>query len=70
MALREDQVTAAVRFLGNDKVAQYSAGEKEGFLARKGLTSAEIAEAFRRFERGDDEPGAAPASAPGAGVPA
>lgn len=48
MALREDQIEAAVRFLTNDKVAQSSHSEKESFLSQKGLTHAEIAEAMRR----------------------
>lgn len=59
MALREDQVAAAVRFLTNEKVAQSSTAEKQAFLTRKGLTSQEIAEALRRAA----SPGAAGAAA-------
>lgn len=70
MAIREEQVAAAIRFLGNEKVVSRPASEKEGFLARKGLTHEEIAEAFRRYERGETgaSPGA-PSAAPSAPPP-
>lgn len=48
MALREDQIAAAVRFLQNDEVAKSSPAEQQAFLRKKGLTSEEIAEAVRR----------------------
>lgn len=50
MSLREDQVEAALRFLGNEKVKDRPPDEKRDFLLNKGLTEAEIAEAVRRFE--------------------
>eukprot|EP00405_Crypthecodinium_cohnii_P014971 CAMPEP_0206453478 /NCGR_PEP_ID=MMETSP0324_2-20121206/20570_1 /ASSEMBLY_ACC=CAM_ASM_000836 /TAXON_ID=2866 /ORGANISM="Crypthecodinium cohnii, Strain Seligo" /LENGTH=457 /DNA_ID=CAMNT_0053923777 /DNA_START=30 /DNA_END=1403 /DNA_ORIENTATION=+ len=48
MAIREDQVAAAVRFLSNESVAHRSDAEKQQFLSQKGLTNQEIAEAVRR----------------------
>lgn len=67
MSLREDQVEMAVRFLSNDKVVSRPQAEKEGFLANKGLTQEEIAEAFKRSEKGDSSTASssAPATVPG-----
>lgn len=50
MALREDQVTAAILFLGNEKVVGRPPAEKEDFLRKKGLTGEEITEATRRYK--------------------
>ena len=47
-ALREDMVQNAVAFLTHAKVATSPDASKREFLEKKGLTSAEIDEAFRR----------------------
>lgn len=52
MAVREDQVEMAVKFLGNEKVISRPESEKNTFLVRKGLSQEEIVEAFRRYEKG------------------
>ncbi|EIE19534.1 hypothetical protein COCSUDRAFT_48772 [Coccomyxa subellipsoidea C-169] len=47
-SLREDQIQNAVSFLSHPKVRGSSAASKVSFLEKKGLTAAEIEEAFRR----------------------
>ncbi|CAL8471170.1 g10712 [Coccomyxa elongata] len=47
-ALREDQIQNAVSFLSHPKVRGSPAASKRSFLEKKGLTAAEIEEAFRR----------------------
>lgn len=71
MALREDQVGAAVRFLANEKVVQSSIAEKQAFLQRKGLTQDEITEAIRRATSPSSAATAAAtvAAAPPVGIP-
>lgn len=59
--LREDHVQNAVAFLNHPKVHGSSEDAKRSFLERKGLTAAEMAEAFRRVP--SDLPGSASASA-------
>nr|CAG4641276.1 EOG090X0FQ8 [Eulimnadia texana] len=56
--IRTDMVDTAVKFLQNPRVMQRPASEKEAFLLKKGLTSAEISQAFqqagqKRFERSE-----------------
>lgn len=51
-SVREDQVEAAMRFLGNEKVANRPIEEKREFMLKKGLTEDEIDEAVRRYESG------------------
>ena len=46
--LREDQIANAVQFLTHPKVTSSPAATKRSFLERKGLTAAEIDEAFAR----------------------
>lgn len=46
--LNESQVQAAVTFLQHPKVVSTSAANRVAFLTKKGLTTAEIAEAFKR----------------------
>eukprot|EP00930_Biecheleria_cincta_P032522 TRINITY_DN22571_c0_g5_i1.p1 TRINITY_DN22571_c0_g5~~TRINITY_DN22571_c0_g5_i1.p1 ORF type:complete len:724 (+),score=159.27 TRINITY_DN22571_c0_g5_i1:84-2255(+) len=75
MSLREDQVEMAVRFLSNDKVLHRPQTEKESFLTNKGLTQEEIAEAFKRSEKGStlsekDSSVASAVPAPAATTPA
>jgi hypothetical protein len=67
--MREDQVAAAVRFIGNPKVAEAPKAEKGAFLARRGLNAEEFAEAFKRHEQPAAGAGATP-PAPVAAAPA
>ena len=46
--IREDQVENAVSFLSHPKVTNTSPRKRVGFLEKKGLTPAEIAEALER----------------------
>ncbi|KIZ02345.1 hypothetical protein MNEG_5615 [Monoraphidium neglectum] len=48
VALREDQIASAVAFLSHEKVRASPVATKRSFLERKGLTAAEIDEAFKR----------------------
>ncbi|PSC69773.1 Peroxisomal membrane PEX14 [Micractinium conductrix] len=68
--LREDQLTNAVAFLSHPKVRSSSAASKREFLQKKGLTQAEIEEAFRRVPQPppgqEPQPAALPAAAPSA----
>uniref|UniRef100_A0A1D2AAM9 Peroxisomal membrane protein PEX14 n=1 Tax=Auxenochlorella protothecoides TaxID=3075 RepID=A0A1D2AAM9_AUXPR len=48
VSLREDQLQNAVSFLSHPKVRSSAVEQKRQFLQRKGLTDAEIEEAFRR----------------------
>jgi len=61
---REDQVTNAVGFLSHPKVRGSSDASKRAFLQRKGLSQAEIAEAFRRVPPADPASPALAAPAP------
>lgn len=63
-AVREDQVQNAVTFLSHPKVRESTTAIKRSFLERKGLTAAEIDEAFRRVP---ESSGAPAATAPGSG---
>ncbi|GFR48938.1 hypothetical protein Agub_g10945 [Astrephomene gubernaculifera] len=67
-ALREDQVQNAVGFLSHPQVrGSTNTASKRSFLERKGLTAAEIDEAFRRVPEAPAAPPApAPATAPAA----
>ena len=58
--LREDQITNAISFLTHPKVSASPIATKRSFLERKGLTTEEIEEAFRRVPA---EPTAAIATA-------
>ncbi|KAI3426836.1 hypothetical protein D9Q98_006783 [Chlorella vulgaris] len=62
-AVREDQVQNAMAFLSHPKVRTSAPASKREFLQRKGLTEAEIDEAFRRAPQ-------APAAATDAAAPA
>ncbi|MEW5307555.1 MAG: hypothetical protein WDW36_009943 [Sanguina aurantia] len=61
-AVREDQVQSAVGFLSHPKVKDSPLATKRSFLERKGLTAAEIEEAFRRVPEGGPQP--SPLAAP------
>lgn len=61
--LREDQIQNAVAFLSHPKVRSSSESSKRSFLERKGLTAAEMDEAFRRVPQ---EPASTSAAATGA----
>eukprot|EP00164_Ancoracysta_twista_P003735 GFYU01005008.1.p1 GENE.GFYU01005008.1~~GFYU01005008.1.p1 ORF type:complete len:533 (-),score=112.70 GFYU01005008.1:80-1636(-) len=50
--LREDQIGNAVKFLSHPSVSSSPEQNKKDFLRKKGLTDAEIAEAFRRVGPG------------------
>ncbi|KAL4443228.1 hypothetical protein ABPG75_010965 [Micractinium tetrahymenae] len=69
-ALREDQLHNAVAFLSHPKVCSSSVASKREFLQRKGLTEAEIDEAFRRVPQQSAAPPAVPAAAAPAAAPA
>eukprot|EP00884_Botryococcus_braunii_P019448 jgi/Botrbrau1/6187/Bobra.0344s0027.1 len=61
--LREDQIQNALAFLNHPKVRSAADSSKREFLTKKGLTEAEINEAFRRV------PAAPPVTAPTPTVP-
>lgn len=61
-ANREDQIQNAVTFLSHPKVRGSSTDSKQSFLQKKGLTEAEITEAFKRVPEASDTTVAAPAS--------
>lgn len=52
LPLRDDQVAQAVSFLTHPKVIGSSPAQKRSFLEGKGLTAAEIQEAFNRAPQG------------------
>lgn len=54
-ALREDQVQNAISFLAHPNVSPSPPATKRSFLERKGLTAAEIDEAFRRVPGSNTE---------------
>ncbi|CAJ1446061.1 unnamed protein product [Effrenium voratum] len=60
MALREDQVHAAVSFLTHDRGLKSWIADKEDFLLQKGLSQGEVAEAMRRALAGPHESPAPP----------
>ncbi|WIA09958.1 hypothetical protein OEZ85_010170 [Tetradesmus obliquus] len=60
-SLREDQIQNAVAFLSHPKVRGSPVSAKRSFLGKKGLTNAEIDEAFKRVP---EAPAAAAAPAP------
>ncbi|KJE89490.1 hypothetical protein CAOG_00951 [Capsaspora owczarzaki ATCC 30864] len=59
-SLREDLLDTATKFLRNPKVQQAPKAKRVAFLEQKGLTAAEIDEAFRRV--GPDAPPSQPAA--------
>ena len=61
MALREDLLANAVGFLQHPRVVGSQEADKRAFLERKGLTEAEIAEAFRRAPAASPAPHFQPA---------
>ncbi|KAI8062089.1 peroxisomal membrane anchor protein conserved region-domain-containing protein, partial [Gongronella butleri] len=72
--LREDQVKLAVKFLSSPKVQSADHSKKLAFLKQKGLTQAEIDEAFKRTSgtaasAPTSAPPAATSTAPAASAP-
>ena len=60
--LHPPQVTTAVRFLENDRVRSSTEEMKRKFLEKKGLTEAEITEAFGRVSEARPPPALHPAT--------
>eukprot|EP00878_Enallax_costatus_P024627 GHUV01026301.1.p1 GENE.GHUV01026301.1~~GHUV01026301.1.p1 ORF type:complete len:217 (+),score=39.89 GHUV01026301.1:83-652(+) len=56
VALREDQIQNAVAFLSHPKVRGSAISAKRSFLEKKGLTAAEIDEAFKRVPETSTSP--------------